>query len=84
MAHPERIRNAIFQIIDNQMKQNDPPETRQTFNRLVEGGYSKIDAKKLIAQCVSVEVFNVFKHKQPFNEKRYLKNLKHLPEEPFE
>ncbi len=38
----------------------------------------------LIAQCLIVEIFDIGKHQKPYNHERYLKNLKKLPEEPFE
>jgi len=82
MDDPTIIREAIFKVIDNQMKQNDPPETNITYKRLEKEGYSKEDTKKLIAQCVAVELYNGIKRKQPFNLERYLRNLKNLPEEP--
>jgi hypothetical protein len=50
----------------------------------VKAGYTKEDAKIMIAQCVSVEIFNVMKYMQPFDEKRFIKNLNNLPAEPFE
>lgn len=84
MESNEIVRKEILKIVDNQLKGNDPPETKQTYERLQKAGYDKSDAKKLIAQCVAVEIFNVLKHNESFNEKRFLKNLKHLPKEPFD
>jgi hypothetical protein len=84
MEDRERIRAAIFEIIENQLKANDPPETAQTLKRLMKEGISKSDAKIYIAQCVSVEIFDVMKNSKPFNKERYIKNLKKLPEEPFD
>ena len=84
MKQNEILRNEIFHIIENQMRDNNPPETKQTYQKLLKMGYSKTDAKKYIGQCVAVELFNIIKHKQPFNEKRYIENLKKLPEQPFE
>jgi hypothetical protein len=84
MQSKKRIRQLIFQIIDNQIRDENPPETKQTFNRLVKMGYSNMDAKKYIGQCVAVEIFNITKHHQPFDKERYLQNLSKLPEAPFE
>jgi hypothetical protein len=78
------LQKQIFQIVDNQIRDNKPPETKQTYDRLIKIGYSNTDAKKYIGQCVAVEVFNIMKHHQPFDEKRYVKNLLNLPKEPFE
>jgi len=78
------LQQQIFEIINNQIRGGKPPETKQTFDRLVKSGCSETDAKKYIGQCVAVELFNILKHKQPFDEKRYVQNLLKLPEEPFE
>jgi len=76
------LRAAFLEIVNNQLKANDPPETRETFNRLVAQGISEDDAKRYIAEAVCVETFDILKHKRPFNQQRYVKNLARLPETP--
>jgi hypothetical protein len=78
------LREQIFQIIENQINNNDPPETAITFKRLKKEGFDDFTVKQLIGQCVAVEIFNVMKNKQPFDEQRYINNLRNLPKEPFE
>jgi len=78
------LRDEIFKIIDNQIKSNDPPETALTFDRLKIEGFDDFTIKQLIGQCVAVEIYNVMKYRKPFDEDRYIKNLKNLPKEPFE
>jgi hypothetical protein len=78
------VHDQILQVVDNQIRDENPPEAKRTYNRLIEMGYSNIDAKKYIGQCVAVEIFNIMKHNQPFDEKRYVQNLLNLPKEPFE
>jgi hypothetical protein len=80
----DSLRKQIFAIIENQLKDNNPPETKETYNRLQKLGYDNVESKKMIGQCVAVEIFQILKDKKPFNEKRFVKNLKALPEEPFE
>lgn len=84
MKTNELLREQILEIVDNQMKLNDPPETKQNFNRLVKLGYSAADAEMLIGQCVVVELFDILKNKKPFDLKRYVENLNKLPKEPFD
>ena len=84
METNEILRKQIFEIIKNQMKDNNPPETNKTFKRLIKEGYSKFETKQQIGQCVAVELFNILKYKKPFDDKRYIKNLNNLPKEPFE
>lgn len=78
------LQASIFEVVDNQMAAGDPPETKETFERLLEEGYSKVDAKKLIGQAVCVEIYCIGKYKEAFKRERYLKNLRNLPKEPIE
>ena len=80
----ENLRNAIFEVIDNQINANDPAETAITLKRLMGQGYSEFEAKQYIGQALAVELFYVMKHKVPFNETRYINNLRNLPKEPSE
>jgi hypothetical protein len=42
------LQQAILEVVENQLRANDPPETRQTLDRLLASGYSRKDAIKLI------------------------------------
>ena len=46
----EELREQIFGIIANQIKDNDPPETGTTLKRLAEMGYNDFEAKQLLGQ----------------------------------
>lgn len=78
------LHDQFMEVIDNQLKQNDPPETKETLERLLKEGYSRTDAKKYLGQCVALEIFAVLKNGEMFNEERYVRNLKNLPAEPVE
>ncbi|NCA86432.1 MAG: DUF1841 family protein [Clostridia bacterium] len=78
------LKELLFGIIENQLNDNDPPETKITYDRLRSEGHNDTQAKDLLAQCVAVEIFGVFKSGKPFDEVRYIKNLKRLPKEPME
>ena len=80
----ERLRDTIFEVIDNQIHANDPPETALTLQRLVKKGYSDFQAQQLIGQAVVIEVIDAIKNKKPYNEQRYIRNLRNLPQEPQE
>lgn len=84
MKPNEKLRETIFEVIDNQIKLNMPPETKQTFERLIALDYSEFVAKQLIGQCLAIELFGILKHKKTYDEKRYIENLKKLPKEPFD
>jgi hypothetical protein len=76
------LKKLFLEIVNNQLRAKDPPEARETYDRLVSEGISKENAKIYIAQAVSVEVYHTLKHGKPFNPERYARNLKRLPEEP--
>lgn len=84
MKVDKELRDQIFEVVDNQIKSDSPPETKLTFNRLRQLGYNDFQIKQMIGQCVSVEIFEIVKSGQPFDERRYVANLNNLPKEPFE
>lgn len=70
---------SLLDVVDNQLREGNPPETRQTYNRLVASGYSEKDARQLIGQVVLSEIFNVMKRQESYNEARFIEALKRLP-----
>ncbi len=79
-----RMKKIILEVVDNQLKANEPPETRSTLNRLIEEGYSEKDAKELIACVVTSEIFGVMKNKEEFDHQRYVDALNKLPQLPWD
>ena len=75
---------AYMEVVENQIRDNTPPETRITFDRLKREGFSELDAKKYIAQVIASETFWMMKKKEPYNLKRFIKNLNRLPADPEE
>jgi len=84
MESNPRLKTVILQVVDNQLKGNDPPETKQTYNRLIKEGFSESEAKQLIGCIVSAEIFDVLKKEETFNRERFAKALNKLPELPGE
>ncbi|MCB0553915.1 MAG: hypothetical protein KDD02_10215 [Phaeodactylibacter sp.] len=78
------LKQQFLLIVDNQLRDNSPPETAQTLRRLQAEGYSAQEAKLLISQCVSVEVVNAMQFDKPYNNERYVRNLNKLPGQPTE
>lgn len=75
---------ALLEVIDNQIRDNDPPETRKTLERLITEGFSEIESKKLIACVVSVEMFNILKNEVPYKHEKFIKGLNSLPKLPWD
>ncbi len=77
-------RQAIFEIINNQIRSNTPPEVKETLKRLEGQGNSHEDAMKLIGCALGNELFEIMKNNQPFDTTRYVTNLQHLPTLPWD
>jgi uncharacterized protein with ATP-grasp and redox domains len=72
----------IVEAIENQIRDNDPPETRITLDRLMSLGESRNNAMRYIGSVFAQEVYEILRNKEPYNEERYLANLRNLPELP--
>ena len=66
MTEPDRdaLRDAIFEIIENQMRDGTPPQTKTTYDRLIAAGHSPIETMKLIRCAVTVEIFAAMQGKK--------------------
>ena len=79
----QRLKNAILEVMNKQIMDNDPPETKKTLVRLQENGYSNEEAIKLIGYVVASEVFAVLREDRRYDEKKYIAALKALPKLPW-
>ena len=78
------LKQTILEVVNNQLKSLDPPETKQTYDRLIADGISDQEARRLIGCVVSSEIFDVLKQQQPFDHARFVKVLNKLPKLPWE
>ena len=77
-----KLKPIILEIVNNQLRDNNPPETGSTLKRLIEEGYSEKDAKELIGCVVTSEIFDIMKNNEVFNRQRYVNALNNLPKLP--
>lgn len=80
----QKAGEAIVEVVENQLADNNPPETKQTLERLMKSGESRENAIRYIASVLSIEIFGALKHQEPYDNERYIKNLKALPKLPNE
>ena len=80
----KRRRRMILEVVENQIRDKDPPETRQTLRRLIKEGFSREEAMELIGAVVVNEMYNVLKQKKNFNRKRFVAALRQLPKLPYD
>lgn len=78
------LKAAVDEIIEQQLREENPPETKATIRRLLNQGWSEEDALKLVGQCVMMELFLLMEEEETFNYERFKKNLAALPNEPRE
>lgn len=82
-ANPEATA-AILEVVDNQLRQQEPPETKATYDRLLAEGYSNEEARRLIAVVLSSEIFTMMKNNEIFSRSRYVRMLHKLPQLPWD
>jgi hypothetical protein len=71
---------AIMEALDNQLTNNDPPETRATYERLKQKGIDEAETRRLLACVIAAEIYDVMKSKSAFNLARFTKRLSGLPD----
>jgi len=74
------LTEAILAVVDQQMRDQNPPETQRTFERLVVQGYVPEDARRLIGNVVTQEIFAVMQREEAYDEQRYIAALRGLPD----
>lgn len=73
-----RLKKTILEVVDNQLKANDPPCTKDTYEKLIDAGYSKSEAKDKIGAVVLTEIYDILKEGQPFDEERFKAALQEM------
>ena len=74
-----QLAGAILDIVDTQLRDGTPPETRQTFERLVSAGYTPEGARQLLAHVVVREIFSVMARGERYDHARFVAALQRLP-----
>ena len=82
-ANPQ-LGAAILEIVDTQLRDGTPPETRATFDRLIGLGYTPEGARQLLAHVVVREIFTVMARGESYNAARFVAALHRLPALPDE
>lgn len=75
-----KLKSHLLEVVDNQIRQNEPKCTKKTLTRLVDLGFEEQVSKEMIATVLTEEMFYVLKYQETFNEKRFCKKLALLPE----
>ena len=76
----KELRAALLEVVENQISSGDPPETRQTLERLVNSGYSRKIAVLMIASVLVKELWDMQKEQRVFDRARFIADLESLPQ----
>lgn len=79
-----RLKALILEVVDNQLKANDPPETKQAYEKLVAAGYSKNEAKEKIGAIVLTEIYDILKENQPYDKESYVAALEEMVQQSID
>lgn len=73
-----RLKKTILEVVDNQLRANDPPCTKDTYEKLLNAGYSKSEAKDKIGAVVLTEIYDILQKGQTFDEEKYKSSLEEM------
>ncbi|WP_407929235.1 SEC-C metal-binding domain-containing protein [Clostridium hydrogenum] len=73
-----RLKKSILEVVDNQIRDNNPKCTNETLQKLISMGYTEEKAKEMIASVLIEELYYIMKGKESFNEIRYSYKLSKL------
>lgn len=73
-----RLKKSILEVVENQLRDNEPPEVKKAYEALRDAGYSVSEAKEKIGAVVIEEIYAVMKEGQPYDEARYIGALKEM------
>ena len=76
--HNPRLKSLILGVVDNQIKDYDPPITGETMARLQAAGYSEKKAKEMIGAVVTEYIWDVMANWTNFDVEKYSESLKKL------
>jgi peroxiredoxin family protein len=83
-SYSPMLQAAMYEVVDNQLRDGTPLETRQTLERLIAEGHTRQEARRLIACAVVSEIFDILQRHEPYDETRYIAALRRLPMMPWE
>lgn len=72
------LKAAILEVVEDQIRASDPPETRQTLERLLAAGYSRKQAVEMIGSALVEEIWGMLHDHKPFDRARFTGLLEKL------
>lgn len=69
------LKSLIIEVVENQIRDNNPPAANITLKRLIAKGYSEQQAKEKIAAVALMHIYDIMKENKPFDGDQYVKDL---------
>ena len=80
LIRKELLRQQLIEVINTQISENNPPETKLTYDRLMKQFKDHDEVMRHIGCVIVAEIFDVLKKKEPYNKERYVEKLNNLPD----
>ena len=77
-----RLGNVARATVKDQIKANNPPEVGSTLRRLLDAGFDERNAIEHITAVLAAEIYDVMNEGREFDLKKYITNLRRLPDLP--
>jgi hypothetical protein len=81
-APNSKLGETVLEVVENQLRENNPPEVRLTLKRLMDEGQSREQAVKLIGAAFIILTSDMLKAHQPYDAGKYVAMLGALPQLP--
>jgi hypothetical protein len=65
------LKETILEVVENQLRAKNPPETRQTLERLLAAGYTRTAAVERIGSALVEEIWQMLHEQKPYNPVRF-------------
>ena len=72
------LHDEIVGIVERQIAENNPKETKETLGRLITLGYDRDEIIEKIGSAVIGEIYDILKFHERFNERRFVERLHSL------
>ncbi len=76
------LRKAVLEAVEKQITDGEPPETAETLERLVDEGYPRAEAVRMIGHVLASEMFEIMKEEREYDHAGYARALAKLPQLP--
>ena len=66
-----RLKRLVLEVVDSQIRDNNPPETKATLERLMKSGYSRKESREMIGAAIAMQIWEIMVQGVEFDETKY-------------